>query len=66
MDADRQQTYAIKKRKDGFSDFIDRVTEVDEDGRYSIEPLFKYVKLRTHENQRVAISKRVTELYSIE
>ena len=66
MDADRQQTYAIKKRKDGFSDFIDKVTEVDEDGRYSIEPLFKYVKLTTNENQRGAISKRVTELYSVE
>ena len=66
MDADRQQTYAIKKRKDGFSDFIDKVTEVYEDGRYSIEPLFKYVKLTTNENQRGAISKRVTELYSVE
>ena len=33
-------------------------------GRYSIEPLFKYVELTANENKRGAISKRVTELYS--
>ena len=64
MDADRQQAYSIRKRKDGFSDLLERVTGVDEGGRYSVEPLFKYIKLTTNENQRGAISKRVTELYS--
>lgn len=66
MDCDRQQEYAVKKRKDGVTDFLDRVTEVDENKlRYSIEPLFKYVKLDSSCNQRGLISKRVTELYEI-
>ena len=61
---DRCQQYSVKKRKDGFTDFIERVTRTDEQGRYSIESIFKYVELTTNENQRGAISKRVTELYS--
>lgn len=61
---DKSQQYSVKKRKDGFTDFIERVTIDDEMGRYSIEPLFKYVELTTNENQRGAISKRVTEIYS--
>lgn len=36
----------------------------DDKGRYSVEPLFKYVELTTNENKRGAISKRVTEIYS--
>ena len=61
---DKQQAYSIKHREDGFTDFLERVTDVDEKGRYSVEPLFKYVELTTNENKRGAISKRVTELYS--
>lgn len=61
---DYNQTYSVKKRTDGFTDFIDRVTTVDEMGRYSVEPLIKYVELSTSENQRGEISKRVTQLYS--
>ena len=61
---DRQQAYSIKHREDGFTDFLNRVTDVDDKGRYSVEPLFKYVELTTNENRRGAISKRVTELYS--
>ena len=61
---DKQQAYSIKHREDGFTDFLDRVTTTDDQGRYSVEPLFKYVELSTNENQRGAISKRVTELYS--
>lgn len=62
---DKNQQYSVKKRQDGFTDLLNRVTEVDaEDGeRYSIEALFEYVELTTNENQRGAISKRVTELY---
>ena len=61
---DKHQQYSVKKRKDGFTDLIERLTETDEKGRYSTEPLFKYVELSANENKRGAISKRVTELYS--
>ena len=61
---DRAQQYSVKKRKDGFTDLIERLTGVDEQGRYSTEPLFKYIELTSNENKRGAISKRVTELYS--
>ena len=61
---DSLQRYSVKKRDDGFTDLLKRVTEVDEKGRYSVEPLFKYVELTTNENKRGAISKRVTEIYS--
>ena len=62
--ADKYQSYAIKKRPNGFQDLIDRITVKDDIGRYSKEPLFQYVELTTSENQRGAISKRVTEIYS--
>lgn len=61
---DYNQCYSVKRRKDGLSDFIERTTIVDSNGRYSIEPLLKYVELSTSENQRGEISRRVTELYS--
>lgn len=61
---DKNQQYSVKKRKDGFTDLLDRITSTDEQGRYSVEPLFKYVELTTNENKRGAISKRVTEIYS--
>lgn len=61
---DRFQQYSVKKRKDGFTDLLDRITDIDGLWRYSTEPLFKYVELSSNENKRGAISKRVTELYS--
>ena len=61
---DKHQKYSVKKRDDGFTDLLNRVTHTDEKGRYSTEPLFKYVEMTTNENRRGAISKRVTELYS--
>ena len=61
---DRMQQYSVKKRTDGFTDLLNRITDADDKGRYSVEPLFKYVELTTNENQRGAISKRVTEIYS--
>lgn len=61
---DKQQTYAVNSRKDGFTDFVNRITEVDgENIRYSIEPLFNYLELNSSENKRSSLSKRVTELY---
>lgn len=61
---DKAQTYSVKRRDDGFTDFLNRVTEEDENGRYSVDELFQYVELTTSENQRGAISKRVTEIYA--
>ena len=61
---DQLQRYSVKKREDGFTDLLNRVTNKDDQGRYSVEPLFKYVELTTNENKRGAISKRVTELYA--
>ena len=61
---DKFQRYSVKKREDGFTDLLNRVTDVDDKGCYSVEPLFKYVELTTNENKRGAISKRVTEIYS--
>lgn len=61
---DGKQCYAAKKRKDGFTDFINKVTNVDADGyRYSNEEIVAYVKLTTNDNMRSRFSKRVTELY---
>ena len=64
MLGDSFQRYSVKKRDDGFTDLLKRVTDIDDKGRYSVEPLFKYVELTTNENKRGAISKRVTEIYS--
>ena len=61
---DKNQQYSVKKRKDGFTDLIERLTDVDGQGRYSVEPLFKYIELSSNENKRGAISKCVTEIYS--
>lgn len=61
---DHNQCYSVKKRKDGLTDLVDRTTTVDGMGRYSVEPLLKYIELPSSENQRGEISKRVTEIYS--
>lgn len=65
---DKQQTYSVKKRKDGFTDFIHKITDVEvvdgKEVRYSVEPLFTYIELTSSENQRGELSKRITELYS--
>ena len=61
---DGKQCYAAKKRKDGFSNFINKVTNTDAEGyRYSNEDLVAYVKLTSNDNMRSRFSKRVTELY---
>lgn len=61
---DKAQTYAVDSRPDGFTDFVNRVTTVDQDGRYSVEPLLTYIEINSSGNQRGAISRRVTELYA--
>jgi phosphate starvation-inducible protein PhoH len=62
---DSRQAYSVKKREDGFADFIKKITKVEEDGsRVSSEPLMGYVELKTDDNKRSALSKRITELYA--
>lgn len=70
---DKAQTYAVDFRKDGFTDFVHRVTKevdtVDENGaakkeRISTEELFNYIELDSSMNKRSPLSKRITEIYS--
>lgn len=62
---DSRQRYSVKRRDDGFSDLIKRVTELNEDGeRVSLFDIVGYVELTTEENQRSELSKLVTELYA--
>lgn len=61
---DSKQRYSTKWRKDGFSDLINRITEIDEDGnRVSNNDLFHYVRLEHSENRRGDFSKFITESY---
>jgi phosphate starvation-inducible protein PhoH len=61
---DKAQTYSAKKRPDGFTDFVRKVTEVGSDGvRYSKEPLIGYVELTAKDNMRSELSRRVVEIY---
>ena len=61
---DAKQRYSTKWRKDGFSDLIERVTELDEDGvRVSNNELFHYVRLEHSENRRGDFSRFITENY---
>lgn len=60
---DSYQTYAISKRKDGFKDFIDKVTHVVDGERISKSSLVSYIRLSSDENQRSEGSKFITKLY---
>lgn len=62
---DLNQLYSIKKREDGFTDLVKRVTEVDPhtNERYCIEPEWSYIELPASDNMRGKRSQRVTELY---
>lgn len=63
---DAGQRYSVKKRNDGLTNFIDLITEVDEEGRYSVEELMGYVALTAKDNMRGKLSKRIGELYEEE
>lgn len=61
---DKRQRYAAKRRGDGFTDFVNMFTEVDEVGeRYSFEDTMGYVYLPASENMRSALSKKVVSMY---
>ena len=62
---DRLQRYSHDKRNDGFTTFINMITDVDDDNvRYSVEqPIFGYVQLTSEDNMRGRLSKRTLELF---
>ncbi len=61
---DPRQTYSVKKREDGLSDLISKVTKLEDGKLVSIEPLMGFVELPPAENKRSEISKRITEIYA--
>ena len=61
---DKAQTYACKTRSDGFTDFVQKITKVDEDGcRVSTQPTMGYIEMKAGDNQRSDLSRRIVELY---
>jgi len=63
---DRAQTYAASKRTDGFTDFVKRITVVEDGHRISDETTMGYVELKAGDNMRSPLSRRVVELYEEE
>jgi predicted ribonuclease YlaK len=64
MLGDSQQRYSVKKRGDGFADFIDRTTVPHHGLRWSkFEPYVGYVRMSRHDNQRSEGSKFINKLY---
>ena len=62
---DVRQTYAIKRRKNGLEDLLDKVApyDVDEEERIPITDFIGYVELSSDENQRSRLSQFITEIY---
>lgn len=60
---DSKQNYSISKRKDGFKDYIERITGIYQGERESVSELVSYTRLTSDENQRSEGSKFITKLY---
>jgi predicted ribonuclease YlaK len=60
---DKKQCYANKKRQDGFSFFVDLVTDVDDEGRYSKIDTIGYVEIPASENMRSSLSRLIVTLF---
>ena len=62
---DFYQQYATKYRKDGFTDFVEKITYICEETgeRLSKEDTMGFVQLHANENMRSALSRRIVELY---
>lgn len=61
---DAKQRYAVSKRNDGFTDFIDRTTILHQGVRWSkCEPFVGYVKMSKLDNQRSDGSAFINSLY---
>lgn len=60
---DKAQCYAYKKRANGFTDLVEKITTVVEDKRVSKEELIGYVELKPKDNMRSDLSRRIVEIY---
>jgi len=61
---DSGQRYSVKKRQDGFADFIERTTMTHQGARWSkFEPFVGYVKMTRDDNQRSDGSAFINKLY---
>lgn len=61
---DKFQCYSFKKRDNGLKYLIERVTELDEEGKLvSKEPLIGYVEMTAKDNMRSELSRRVVEIF---
>lgn len=61
---DVKQTYAIKRRKNGLVDILERVAPVDDEGyRTPVADFIGYIELSSDENQRSRLSQFITEIY---
>lgn len=61
---DRHQTYAAAHRTDGFTDFVNRITKVDDDGkRVTTQETMGFVEMKAGDNMRSDLSRRIVELY---
>lgn len=60
---DKRQRYSKDKREDGFTDLVQMVTDVDEDGRYSRIETIGYVEMTAADNMRSDLSKLIVSLY---
>ena len=63
---DKRQRYSKDKREDGFTDLVNMVTGVDEQGRYSKIATIGYVEMTAEDNMRSDLSKLVVSLYEAE
>ena len=60
---DKRQCYANKKRVDGFTHFVNMVTDSDDEGIFSKVDTIGYVELIAVDNMRSPLSKLVVSLY---
>lgn len=61
---DKAQCYSSKKRVNGLTDLVSKVTRENYYGTLvSTEPLMGYVELPASENMRSALSRRIVEIY---
>lgn len=60
---DRRQCYSSKRRDDGFTFFVNLVTETDDEGRYSKIDNIGYVEIPASENMRSDLSRLIVTLF---
>ena len=60
---DKCQRYSSKKRDDGFTDLVKKVTEMTSDGRESVYDSIGYVELTSRSNMRSDLSKLIVQIY---